>query len=806
MAENMIDIAGASQDLQTIEDFVNLPADSEVYPRLLPSVNVGTLAGARQAIFEAGGLPATPFATKALMTASALIDGDYAQVTDGGADNGLYLKIAGTWVKSAYSPVFKSYVDDNPLFKPRELTGTEDADLLETGIYYINTTVAAAGVLHMPDFAGEDKLGVLVVYKARLIGHQIFTPYRSTTSIKRTGNGGVSGFIYNPWVKDVGKQSIDALQTSIDRKASINLIPNPSLTAGGSSKYEADLVVEDGFNTLVMQTGSATIVEYDITVDNNYLKVGDTLTLTAEGFTDVASASSTKTESGDIAVLLLNSAGSIITPLAISSTTTVNTWQKLTISAQITAETTAVRVRFVHRNKGALTKFRNAVLSSSNPATHAVNPLKASSGQAEQNSNTVYVKKTGSDTNLGTQVNPYLTIQKAVGAIKDGGHIIVLDSEDYREAVTINSFAHVKISATAGNRVNIFGSDKLVVTKTSGFTKVYQAPLAAKPTGLGGVRGLPMIFEWGTKSKPIIESERHFLQRGSTHRLPYTEMLEAASIAELDTVNGKWFWQDGVIYLSATDGGDATAKRYEARIRPVLTHTNGTLELVRVTSWFSSSYGMRSNALSVTRHDCMSFGSHHNGFADNANMTTSYRDEGAGNGNDGINLTLSPSLLANPEVNNRITAIYFDPYSHDNGDDGISCHFRSDATVYGGLFEYNTKADVVHVTGSQCVCYNTVSRGTESGFYAMMTPTNDSERVKSVFRCVNTKSTDNNYAYRQDDDAVLICDNTLAVNPRLWGYSQNGTGSLIANDARYIGDAAKAKTGSVTVNNSNALV
>lgn len=106
MAEINTVIAEASQDLQTIEDFVNLPAGSDVRPRLLPSVNVGTLAGTRDAIFEAGGLPATPFATKTLMTASALADGDYAMVTDDSvaANNGLYIKTAGAWVKSAYDP------------------------------------------------------------------------------------------------------------------------------------------------------------------------------------------------------------------------------------------------------------------------------------------------------------------------------------------------------------------------------------------------------------------------------------------------------------------------------------------------------------------------------------------------------------------------------------------------------------------------------------------------------------------------------------------------------------------------------
>lgn len=106
MAEINNVIAEASQDLQTIEDFVNLPADSEVYPRLLPSVNVGTLAGTRQAIFEAGGLPATPFATKALMEASALVDGQYAIVTDDevASNNDVYIKNSGVWAKTKYDP------------------------------------------------------------------------------------------------------------------------------------------------------------------------------------------------------------------------------------------------------------------------------------------------------------------------------------------------------------------------------------------------------------------------------------------------------------------------------------------------------------------------------------------------------------------------------------------------------------------------------------------------------------------------------------------------------------------------------
>lgn len=97
--------------MKTINDFVNLPAGNDVYPRLLPNVNVGTLSGIREAIFEAGGLPAKPFVSKPIMVASNLPDGSYAQVTDSPIDNGLYLKVAGVWVKSSYDPITSSKID-----------------------------------------------------------------------------------------------------------------------------------------------------------------------------------------------------------------------------------------------------------------------------------------------------------------------------------------------------------------------------------------------------------------------------------------------------------------------------------------------------------------------------------------------------------------------------------------------------------------------------------------------------------------------------------------------------------------------
>lgn len=102
----------ASMDSDSLEILVNGDENTQVTTRLGE-----TYPSAKKAInimFEAGGLPATPFKTKALMTASDLIDGSYAQVTDDdvidtdgtiGKNNGLYIKETGVWIKSSYDPV-----------------------------------------------------------------------------------------------------------------------------------------------------------------------------------------------------------------------------------------------------------------------------------------------------------------------------------------------------------------------------------------------------------------------------------------------------------------------------------------------------------------------------------------------------------------------------------------------------------------------------------------------------------------------------------------------------------------------------
>ena len=94
LANGHLDVKALGEAANGDENTIVTTRTGNTYPSAERAINI---------MFKNGGLPAEPFATKALMTASALVDGKYAQVTDDAVNNGLYVKTAGAWVKSKYS-------------------------------------------------------------------------------------------------------------------------------------------------------------------------------------------------------------------------------------------------------------------------------------------------------------------------------------------------------------------------------------------------------------------------------------------------------------------------------------------------------------------------------------------------------------------------------------------------------------------------------------------------------------------------------------------------------------------------------
>lgn len=742
--------------------------------------------------------------------------GQPVQVGEAGANGGLWYKettAATTLTKSPHDPLTKAknYADENPRFKSVLLNGTENLDTLPEGRYFISSpAVATALDAQLPPTATVNKIGWIDKVKS---GNGLvelkFTRYTKNSNgeyevFRRLSNGGSSALTWLDWKKDPSRYEVEKLasdilanQIELNKTPRINCFKNVKLTSEEAVTYQATHRVENGIGIASLNnptTGDSAIF-YDYAIDNYIFVPSENISFEIEAITNLV---------GKIDISVQFYYGSTLLSTTSKANTKVNEFELLRINnLLIPPTTTRIRFRLIRRTGTSIGEFKKPVLVSSAWDAKYISAFQTTNPEVLKN--LYYVSKNGSDSNKGNELLPFLTIQKAIDSIiasKKTGRAIINDNGWYRETVTNPSDLHIEIVAIRNKRPSIVGSDQLAVTKTANYTKVYQAPLATKPVGMGGARGKPLIAEWGTPYSVILDEDVHSVQRGDSYRLPFTPMYEAASLAELDTPNGngKWWWESGVIYFSATDGSDATLKQYEARVRPCFTHSNGTMRLRGIDFLFSSAGGAVFNSAGVVRDDCRVFGSYSNGFSDNANSTMSRFDVAVFNGNDGFNGTVpESSTVGTTNAETTIRAVYFEPYGALNGDDGISFHIHGTCDIWGGLFEYNTKAGVVHVTGGGGNCYSTISRGQTNGFYTATSALGS--RNKSSMHCHNTIAEKNTYDYRAADDADLYCVGTYSDNPTGYGYYQTGTGKIVCKNAKYRGDASKMKYGNVVVEN-----
>lgn len=111
LANGHLDVKALGEAANGDENTIVTTRTGNTYPSAERAINI---------MFQNGGLPAKPFATKAKMITdgASLPDDSYAMVTnEKGVDainNGLYVKTAGAWVKSGYDPVdlAKVYVNE----------------------------------------------------------------------------------------------------------------------------------------------------------------------------------------------------------------------------------------------------------------------------------------------------------------------------------------------------------------------------------------------------------------------------------------------------------------------------------------------------------------------------------------------------------------------------------------------------------------------------------------------------------------------------------------------------------------------
>lgn len=129
LANGHLDVKALGEAANGDENTIVTTRTGKTYPSVKKAVKT---------LFENGSLPAVPFKTKALMTASSLANDKYAMVTDDTVNNGLYVKTAGAWVKSAYDPLTqsKAYTESSVDILLRKLEGNPiEADLRISDIY-----------------------------------------------------------------------------------------------------------------------------------------------------------------------------------------------------------------------------------------------------------------------------------------------------------------------------------------------------------------------------------------------------------------------------------------------------------------------------------------------------------------------------------------------------------------------------------------------------------------------------------------------------------------------------------------------
>lgn len=139
--ENSETVSDLFADADSLEQFINGSEDETVLTRL--SAEYPTLQKAIKELFENGGI-AGRFNTLTELQASPLLDGSYALVADDTIDkNGIYIKEAGSWVKSKYD--LKSLIDslvekdsgDDAIVKILDSKGYTVYQLTKTGEHYL---------------------------------------------------------------------------------------------------------------------------------------------------------------------------------------------------------------------------------------------------------------------------------------------------------------------------------------------------------------------------------------------------------------------------------------------------------------------------------------------------------------------------------------------------------------------------------------------------------------------------------------------------------------------------------------------
>ena len=188
----------ASIDSDTLGEFAN--EDKIVTSRLGAEYPSAPMAS--RMLVENGLLGATPFSTYSAMTASALVDGDYAVVTNDVdiTKNGIYEKQEGEYIYLKYNPVSSS------------LLNVEGASIVITDSENNQTWLQASsddgGLTAVAEQAIRDKIGLEVIDNSPL-SYAVTDSLGNLTDIQLDANGHIPQYVLDRWGARLNIKSSD---------------------------------------------------------------------------------------------------------------------------------------------------------------------------------------------------------------------------------------------------------------------------------------------------------------------------------------------------------------------------------------------------------------------------------------------------------------------------------------------------------------------------------------------------------------------------------------------------------------------
>lgn len=508
----------------------------------------------------------------------------------------------------------------------------------------------------------------------------------------------------------------------------------------------------------------------------------------------------------EIAVIYRDEDGTEITRQSIR-TSEAGVWQSRDIALAVPVGTRNFEVRCGARgdegSQGKVTAtFRNIIVAD-DPQTSPWRKLPHGGGSVNPSSGTkqVYVGPGGDDANDGSRASPYATGARAAQDVQSGGIIKMLDGtyKDFSIPMASISGSLTVTAESMGRPRILYTSGELQGTwiKQGGATNVWH---------VGGISSYneKYIWEHETPQHPIVESERHPLQRGRTHRLPSFRLYKVASIAECDANQGTWFYDsaDDRLYIHNSDSTDPNARTYYRPTNQGLFTGNhsgvhGTVKKLDV--WYGR-YDV-TNLASFELHDIRNVGGAGNGCDRGRTSGIENRCEYGGNGNDGGNAHNSNSDWDGPsgDVPPASTVTSVDMYCHDNYDDGDSLHERCEGAYIGGLWEYNGDRGIATSYGAHVTLTNGLARhngqypnelgqnrpGSSAGGegFACVGGTDPKEggvgTQMSCFSCVSYGNNLNFALNRGGNNDRMDCVNCVSEDAQVAGYSVEHTGNIM---------------------------